>query len=272
MKLSLVTFGAAIGLLAASTASAQTLRYGADAEGPHHYLRTQKDHVVQTVNGAEQVSDIQSFWRIATTMEEVDGGVVVSVQHDSVSIASPAMPEAPDFSALYDTPVQIRMSDRGKVDEVVIADSLPEGLERLDLKTTYSSFYPVLPEGEATTGATWSDTTEVTTDQNGLGVTVQRINDYTVAGPEAVEGRDAIRVDFASAFEIEGTGNQGGAEISLSGTGEGTGTFYVQPEPGLYLGGTENTEMTMDAFVTAGTQNLMIPIVQTREETVEYVE
>lgn len=271
MKSTLVTLGVALGLLAGSTASAQTLRYAADAEGPHRYLRTQKDHVVQTVNGAEQVSDIESYWRFATTVESGADGLVVSVVHDSVSIQAPG-PTAPDFSALYDTPVRIRMSDRGEVEEVVVADSLPEGLERLDLETTYGSFYPVLPPGETSPGTTWADTTEVHTNQNGLDVTVMRVNTYTVGGEETVAGRDAVAVDFDTVFEIEGTGNQGGAEISLSGTGEGGGRYFVQRDPGIFLGGTESAEMTLDAFVAAGGQNLLIPIVQTREETIEYVE
>lgn len=271
MKSSLLTILVALGVLAASSATAQTLRYAADAEGPHRYLRTQKDHVVQTVNGAEQVSDIESYWRFATTLESAADGLVVSVVHDSVAIQAPGA-AAQDFSALYDTAVEIRMNDRGEVEAVAVPDSLPEPLGRLDLRTTYGAFYPVLPAGQATAGTTWADTTEVTTNQNGLDVTVLRVNAYTVAGEEAVDGREAVRVDVESTFEIEGSGSQGGAEISLSGTGEGSGRFYVQPDPGVYLGGTETAEMTMDAFVAAGGQNLLIPIVQTREETIEYVE
>ena len=48
--------------------------------------------------------------------------------------------------------------------------------------------------------------------------------------------------------------------------------FYFRPDPGLYLGGTERSEVKMDAFVVAGTQNLLIPIVQQREETIELVD
>lgn len=273
MKRSIALTVASVAWLAASTVHAQTLRYDEDAGATHRYARSQKDHVVQTVNGQEQVSDIESYWRFATTVEENEAdGITVSVVHDSVSVESPALAQAPDFSALYGMPIRIRMTDRGKVSEVVLPDTLPDTAGRLDLRTTYGSFFPVLPAGEADSGTTWSDTMEVRTDQNGLEVTVMRVNDYTVAGIESVEGREAVRVDFVSTFELEGTGSQQGAEISLSGTGEGSGHFHIEPEPGVYLGGEEASEMTMDAFVSAGGQNLLIPIVQTREETVEIVD
>lgn len=273
MKTLTIAAVASVALLAASTAHAQTLRYEEDSEATYRYSRLQKDHVVQTVNGQEQVSDIESYWRFATTIESTgDDAVTVSVVHDSVSVQSPALPQTPDFSGLYGVPIQIRMSDRGEVSEVVVPDTLPEAVARLDLRSTYGSFYPVLPEGEAEAGTTWSDTTEVQTNQNGLDVTVQRVNDYTVAGTETADGREAVRIDFVSTFELEGTGNQQGAQISLSGTGEGTGHYLVEPDQGVYLGGGEDTEMTMDAFVSAGEQNLMIPIIQTRTERVELVE
>lgn len=272
MKSLVTTAVATATLLTASAASAQVLRYG-DSGATHRYVRTQRDHVVQTVNGQEQVSDIESYWRFATTMEASEGeGVNLTVIHDSLSVASPAQPEAPDFSGLYGLPVQIRMTDRGEVAEIVLPDSLPEAVDRLDLRTTYRSFFPLLPAGEAAAGTTWSDTTEVMTNQNGLDVTILRVNDYTVAGPETVDGREAIRVDFESAFEFDGSGSQQGAEISLSGSGEGEGRFFFQPEPGIYLGGDEEAGMTIDAFVTAGEQNLLIPIVQTRKETIEIAE
>lgn len=271
---SLVTTALAAGaLFAASPANAQILRYGGDAGATQRYVRTQHDHVVQTVNGQEQVSDIESYWRFATTMDAGEGEeVIVTVVHDSLAVGSMAQPEPPDFSALYDLPVQIRMTDRGEVAEIVQPDSLPEAVARLDLVTTYRSFFPVLPTGEAEPGTTWSDTTEVRTHQNGMDVTILRVNDYTVAGPETVDGREAIRVNFESAFEFDGSGSQQGAEISLSGSGEGEGRFFFQPEPGIYLGGDEEAGMTIDAFVTAGEQNLLIPIVQTRKETIEIAE
>ncbi|MBW3661033.1 MAG: hypothetical protein KY397_05295 [Gemmatimonadetes bacterium] len=273
MKLVASTFAASVGLFLASVAPAQTLRYAADAGATHRYVRSQEDHVVQTVNGQEQVSDIESYWRFATTVESSEGeDVTISVVHDSISVVSPAAQQPLDFAGLYGVPLRIRMTDRGEVEEVVLPDSLPEGLGRVDLRTAYGSFYPVLPAEEVQPGFTWADSTEVRTTQNGMDVTVMRINTYTVAGSETAEGREAVRVDFEAAFDIAGSGNQQGAEISLSGTGRGSGRFFIAPEPGLYLGGEEDTEMAMDAFVSAGEQNLLIPIAQTRSETVDLVE
>jgi hypothetical protein len=103
-------------------------------------------------------------------------------------------------------------------------------------------------------------------------MTIQRINHYTARGNAEYAGQTALQIDYTSEVAIEGSGTQQGADISLSGTGTGTGSFYFLPDPGVYLGGTESGEMKMDAFVVAGTQNLVIPIVQQREETIELVD
>jgi hypothetical protein len=112
----------------------------------------------------------------------------------------------------------------------------------------------------------------VNTNQSGLDMTIRRVNHYTAAGSAEYAGQSALKIDYTTEVSIEGSGTQQGADISLSGQGTGTGSFYFQPDPGLYLGGTERSEVKMDAFVVAGTQNLLIPIVQQREETIELVD
>ncbi|HYO47799.1 MAG TPA: hypothetical protein VEY33_14035, partial [Gemmatimonadota bacterium] len=187
---------------------------------------------------------------------------------DSLSIES--VPQADsDFSAIYGKPVRIVMDERGTVTEVVLPDSIPDSASRLDLASTYRGFYPVLPVEPVAEGATWSDTVNVRTNQNGLDMTIQRVNHYTARGSAEYASQTALQIDYTAEVSLEGSGSQQGADISLSGEGTGSGSFYFLPDPGLYLGGTETSEVKMDAFVVAGGQNLLIPIVQQREETIE---
>lgn len=274
MKTCIVISLAALACLAAGVdpVAAQTLRYGADPGATHTYVRTQQDHVTQTVNGAEQTADVNSYWRFdATVSASEDGGRTVEIVHDSLSIQS--VPQTGgDFSALYGEPVTVMMDERGAVTEVILPDSVPDAAGRLDLAATYRGFYPVLPAEPVAEGGGWTDTMNLKTNQNGLDMTIQRINHYTASGNAEYAGRTALKIDVTSEVAIEGSGSQQGADISLSGTGTGTGSFYFLPDPGLYLGGTETGEMKMDAFVVAGGQNLVIPIVQQRQETIELVE
>jgi hypothetical protein len=255
----------------ADFAAAQALRYGAEPGTTHTYVRTQQDHVTQTVNGAEQTADVNSYWRFDATISDSDSGRTVEIVHDSLSIQSAPQADS-DFSALYGKPVTVRMDERGEVMEVILPDSIPESAARLDLASTYRGFYPVLPAEPVSEGGGWTDTMNLRTNQNGLDMTIQRINHYTASGNAEYAGQTALKIDYTSEVAIEGSGTQQGADISLSGTGTGTGSFYFLPEPGVYLGGTETGEMKMDAFVVAGAQNLVIPIVQHREETIELVE
>jgi hypothetical protein len=256
----------------AQVADAQTLRYGPEPETPHSYVRMQQDHVTQTVNGAEQKAEVKSYWRFGATMSGgADGGRTVEVVHDSLSIEGVPAADT-DFQALYGKPVRIVMDERGTVTEVVLPDSMPESASRLDLASTYRGFYPVLPTEAVVEGQTWTDTMNVRTNQSGLDMTIQRVNHYTAMGDAEYAGRTALKVDYSAEVSIEGSGTQQGADISLSGQGTGTGSYYFLPDPGLYLGGTETSEVKMDAFVVAGGQNMLIPIVQQREETIELVE
>ncbi|HJU86324.1 MAG TPA: hypothetical protein VJ788_03030 [Gemmatimonadota bacterium] len=251
--------------------AAQTLRYGAEAGTTHTYVRTQRDHVTQTINGAEQTADVNSYWRFDATMNDSEGGRSVEIVHDSLSIQSTPQADS-DFSALYGQPVTVMMDERGAVTEVLLPDSIPPAAARLDLGMTYRGFYPVLPAEPVSEGGGWTDTMNLRTNQNGLDMTIQRINHYTARGNAQYAGHTALQVDFTSEVAIEGSGSQQGADISLSGTGTGNGSFYFLADPGVYLGGTETGEMKMDAFVVAGGQNLVIPIVQQREETIELVD
>lgn len=252
-------------------ATAQTLRYGAEPGTTHTYVRIQQDHVTQTMNGAETTTDVKSYWRFGTTMSGADGaGRTVEVVHDSLAIETG--PQAgPDFSPLYGKTVRIVMDERGTVTEVVLPDSIPDSASRLDLASTYRGFYPVLPAEPVAEGGSWSDTMNVRTSQSGLDMTIQRVNHYTARGSAEYAGRPALQIDFTAEVSLEGSGSQQGTDISLSGAGTGSGSFYFLPDPGLYLGGTETSEVKMDAFVVAGDQNLVIPIVQQREETIELV-
>lgn len=274
MKALAVLALAALASLAGGTelARAQTLRYDPDADAVHTYVRTQQDHVTQTVNGTEQQAEVKSYWRFGARIQGgEDGSRTVEVVHDSLSIE--AVPQADgDFAGLYGKPLRIVMDERGSVTEVVLPDSVPEAAERLDLASTYRGFYPLLPADPVDEGDTWSDTTNLKTNQSGLDMTIERVNHYTAAGTGEYAGQPALKIDYTTEVAIEGSGTQQGADISLSGTGTGTGSFYFRPDAGLYLGGTEQSEVKMDAFVVAGGQNLLIPIVQLREETVELVD
>jgi hypothetical protein len=255
------------------TSMGQVLRYSGESGESHTYTRTQEDHVAQTVNGTEQNIDIESYWRFTTTLRDVsDNHVTVEIVHDSVSMVG--MPGAGelDFSALYGEPVVVTLGARGEVSDIAVPESLPAELDRLDLETTYRAFFPSLPEDEISAGTTWTDTISVQTNQNGIDMDVHRISTYTTIGNADHAGHDAVQIEFMSEIELEGSGNQMGNEISLSGGGTGSGTIYFDAGGGKFLGGSESNEIKMDAFVVAGGQNLLIPIVQNRTETVELVE
>ena len=255
---------------AAPPARGQILRYDGRPGETHAYARTQTDHVTQTVNGADQTLDLESYWRFSTTVQETGAdSVALSVVHDSIAISGVSVDTVPDFSALYGRPVVLVMGHRGDV-RTVRPPTGVAGIERLDLETTYRTFFPTLPRDSVGPGTTWADTLVLETSQNGLDIHVQRINRYRVAADAPRDGR--IEVDYSTTLSLEGEGRQQGADVSLTGRGNGQGSFSFDPRSGGYLGSRETSDVRMDAFVSAGGQNLLIPIVHRRTETIELLE
>lgn len=252
---------------AAAPAAGQLLRYGGPVGETHAYTRTQTDRVTQTVNGSDQTLNLESHWRFSTTVEE-DGAdaVTLSVVHDSIAISGVPADSATDFSALYGRPVTLVMGHRGDVREVRPPDGVA-GIERLDLETTYRTFFPTLPSDPVRPGLAWADTLVLDTSQNGLDIHVQRINQYRV--PDEATPDERVEVDYSTTLSVQGKGRQHGAEVSLTGTGNGQGSFRFDATSGEYLGSEETSDVRMDAFVSSGGQNLLIPIVHRRTETVE---
>lgn len=255
--------------VAVRPALAQLLRYDGRAGESRTYARTQTDHVVQTVNGAEQTLDLKSYWRFSTTVREAGAdALTLAVVHDSIAISGIPADSPPDFSSLYGRPVTVVIGRRGEVRSVTPPAGV-ERIERLDLDTTYRTFFPTLPPEPAAPGAAWADTLLLDTSQNGLDIRVERINRYRVA---SADPGGPLDVDYTVSLQLEGGGRQQDAEVSLTGSGTGEGRFRFDPGTGDYLGGEEESDVRMNAFVSAGDQNLLIPIVHHRTETVETVE
>jgi hypothetical protein len=253
----------------APTASAQVLRYGGAPGTTRTYVREQRDHVVQTVDGRPTVTDIQSYWRLRTRVAaETTDDLTIGIVHDSLAITrAPSIGDL-GIEALGRTPIEIVLTRRGAVRELEVPAELTPLTSRLDLETTYRSFFPRLPETAAVDGLVWSDTTRVATRQNGLDLQVVRVNRYTSKG-WAISGENrVIRVAYESDLTIEGSGQQQEAAVALSGSGLATGAFDFDPRAGVYVGGGESSTMKMVAIVTSQGQNLVIPIEQNRTETI----
>lgn len=259
-------------LAGARPGSAQVLRYDGDPGTSRTYVREQHDHVLQTFDGRQSATDIESYWRLETRVAAATPETLtIEVVHDSLAITATPSPEALDLSGVEGVGIEIVMTRRGSVREVQVPAGLPPDAARLDLETTYRSFFPRLPDGEAVEGTAWSDSTLVRVHQNGLDLQVLRVDHYLSKGWATLEQGRAVRVDTEAVLSIEGSGEQQEAGIVLRGSGRGTGGFAFDPETGAYLGGGETLEMRMVALVTTQGQGIVIPIVQNRTETITLV-
>lgn len=265
-----VSLGLLVGPAGAGPLQAQLLRYDGRPGETRDYARTQIDRVTQTVNGTDRTMDLESFWRFSATVREAGSDdLTLAFVHDSIAISGMPADSAPDFSSLYGRPVGVVIGRRGEVRSVTPPTGV-EGIERLDLEATYRSFFPTLPTDPAGPGTAWADTVVLDTSQNGIDIRVERIHRYEMETGGSSDG--PVEVGYTITLRLEGHGRQQDAEVTLTGSGSGEGRFRFDPESGTYLGGEEASDIRMDAFVAAGGQNLLIPIVHRRTETVEALE
>lgn len=129
-------------------------------------------------------------------------------------------------------------------------------------------FFPRVPAGGAVPGVQWSDTLSTSTVSGGLETHLAFVSRSVAGGWVDRDGVQALEVMTDTDYTLVGGGAQMGTEIDLEGTGSRHGIAYLAAD-GRFLGGTSADTSNMTATVAA--MGMMIPIVQTRHDTVSAV-
>jgi hypothetical protein len=129
---------------------------------------------------------------------------------------------------------------------------------------SFKNFFPRLPAGGVTMGATWTDTT-TENDRAAGTVTVTSVNRARAAAWEDRNATRALRVEVNSDFSIKGSGQQMGQQYEVAGTGVRSGTDFLAAD-GRYLGGESRDSTSMTITLTV--QAMTIPRTQVSRTTV----
>jgi hypothetical protein len=223
-------------------------------------------HIDQEFQGMRQPLDfgLRIFFATTITGPADSVGYATTVTIDSVVPDSgTTAPMGINLTAARGLSFRGRLTPTGEFRNPVASDTtLAQSL--VPIFGSFKNFFPRLPSGGLTLGASWTDT--VTTSDRAAGaVVVKTISRSNAAAWEQRNGVRCLRLEVVSNFTIQGAGEQGGQPFEVAGNGVRNGVDYVAVD-GRYLGGEarDSTSMT----ITLPVQNMIIPRTQVSRSTV----
>jgi len=231
------------------------LRY---SPGTGHYRLETQSHIQQEVMGQTTNVDISTAV-LLTTVAAADssGNLGVGITIDSLAVTLPPNVPAPDPADLA--------AARGKTTRLVtspqgqsISLTPPDGVTGFVQQVTqgFRDFLPQLPAGSPDSGATWSDTTSMSTGQAGT-ATVRTARVHRVLGWEDHSGTRALHLTTTATYTVSGTSEAQGQTIELSGGGARTWDSFISAA-GVYLGGTVSDSSLVNANITSA--GMVVPV------------
>ena len=175
---------------------------------------------------------------------------------------------SPDMTGVKEV-LDMILSPLGSEVDVSGAEAITFGMagETRNLSSSFKMFFPDLPGKPVKVGDTWpsSGGIEEKTSSMDIRVDLQSVN--TLEGFETVDGMECARISSQVTGTITGTGNQGGADLTFSGTSKGKDVWYFAVKEGIYVKMTSEstTQMSVDVPVAGQT----IPVTQTSKSEVK---
>lgn len=136
------------------------------------------------------------------------------------------------------------------------------------LRTGFQRFFPLVPEGGAAPGATWTDSVQTTSGGSDMEILVEMVTRSEALAWVDYGGQRALHVLRVSDYVLSGAGSQMGTEFTIDGTGVRHEHRYLSAS-GVYLGGTAADTSNATAVVAA--MGMEIPILQIQSDTLRVV-
>jgi hypothetical protein len=222
------------------------------APGVTRYLVRQNVHVQQDYAGLPPSIDLRyGLYLTATIDSSLDStGFPTTFTVDSIVVDSGTpIPPQIDLGAARGYRVTGRLLATG---EFVTGpcDTTANAAAMGNLLPRFRNFFPRLPAGGVQPGVAWSDSTAVTDDAScsgGSTITTTAQNQRAVSTWEDRDGSRVVRLETTAAYHFTGSGEQGGAQFTLDGSGSGTSLQYLTSD-GHYVSGElrDSTTLTID--------------------------
>jgi len=257
---------AARAIPAAAPASV-VLEYKMPAGRALTYQLRSEDTRVMDIQGQSmdtQTTGTSTFTFKAKGLKDKNFLLGVTIDDIAMTVTSSAQgDQSPDMSGVKGKSFDMVLSPLGSEVDVSGAEAVTFDVagETLNISSGFKIFFPDLPGKPVKVGDTWPSSGGTEEKSNSMDIRIDLQNVNTLEGFETVDGMECARISSQVTGTITGTGNQGGADLTFSGTSKGKDVWYFAVKEGIYVKMTSEstTQMSVDVPVAGQT----IPVTQT---------
>jgi hypothetical protein len=233
--------------------------------GTLRYALTDHRRVQHTVHGQTIITTATTRLVLAVSLVATDSGLAAEVLVESAALEGDAggMAAAPAASGARITG---HLGSHGSRFMRSAATAPHELLDQLTL--SLHELLPVLPPGGALAETTWTDTTAVTGRAGGLPVTVTSHATSHAERWDRRDGNPVLPLRRSATYTLDGEGDPTGSWIILHGEGANHTRHLLDPAGAVVLAVCADT---LRATIEVGATGLVIPVLQTRTDTLRRV-
>jgi len=181
-----------------------------------------------------------------------------------------------DLSSLIGKQFGLTLTPLGDEVEFTGIDSLPQvdfGRMAGGVRTAKSFFqdpFPDLPKTPVKIGDTWTDTKNLTQNQNGMDINVNKEFENKVVASELIDGVECLKIQSKIKGTLDGKGKQMGMDMAFEGDMEADSEWFFAYKKGALM--SLSTDQIMEATIAvSGQANMTIPLIQESNTTIKLV-
>jgi len=260
--------------VAASQASASAvLEYKMPAGRVLTYQGTSEEAQVMEVMGQAMdthTTGTNTFTFKAAGSKDKNFLVGVKIDDVAVTVTSSAQGDlSPDMTSVKGKSFDMVLSPLGSEVDVAGAEAISYDMagETRNLGSAFKMFFPDLAGKPVKIGDTWPSSSSIEEKTGSMNIRVDLQNVNTLVGFETVDGLECAKISSDVTGTITGSGNQGGADMTFSGTSKGKDVWYFAVKEGIYVKGT--TESTTQMSIDVSAAGMTIPMNMTSKSEVK---
>jgi len=230
----------------------------------YRYGEETKFESVQEINGQEMKANGSTTSVLRMDVQNVSGNGDITMIHyyEDMKIKTKMgmMDTAMIFKEMLDKKSQTilsasgRLIDQKAIDTVNLAGNMFAG--RRGISDLYKEFV-IFPDSALKTGDSWTD--DRTDTLEGTQMITKTTRKYTLAGEEEKNGHKCRKINFTGNIETGGKLTQMGMEFFMEGSGDVTGSIWIDKESCIMISKESTTDQEMTMALT-GQMQMTIPI------------
>lgn len=224
-----------------SSSAVSDLKYGFTGNDSYSYL--QESRIIQTVvfQGQEISSTVNTDMGFTTTGKGIaDGSLMVEVTIDTLGMSVNSMGGVmnENISDIEGKSFMMTMDPKGKEKNLDEAESITysvAGMTEANMKSSFVTIFPELPDTNIKIGYTWddTDTLNVTTSTEIMEMITQ--SKYTVEAREKVSGYDCYKITYEFSGTRDGSSQTPQGMVITNADVSGTGHYYFAINEGIVV-------------------------------------